>query len=207
MENSNKEELERLDERLAEAEKTEGESEISDALKARANYLTRRGDNVLRLQTALPAYLLTCLSTGPIDRGTKSRTRENSRSRFTDVVLTLTRIGFFFGDHELISAQLREADKYVRSHSAYLFYTSVCPIEAGGDWDQRNRLKVYNGLHLLPIRQFKRGGKLFIDALSTFTATELISYNDFVALTIITNTLTLKRVDLKKKVRRISIVS
>jgi 26S proteasome regulatory subunit N7 len=29
MENSNKEQLERLDERLAEAEKTEGESEIS----------------------------------------------------------------------------------------------------------------------------------------------------------------------------------
>jgi 26S proteasome regulatory complex component, contains PCI domain len=46
MEKTNKEELEKLDERLAEAEKTEGESEISDALKARANYLTRIGDKV-----------------------------------------------------------------------------------------------------------------------------------------------------------------
>jgi 26S proteasome regulatory subunit N7 len=46
MEKANKEELEKLDERLAEAEKTEGESEISDALKARANYLTRIGDKV-----------------------------------------------------------------------------------------------------------------------------------------------------------------
>jgi len=73
-------------------------------------------------------------------------------------------------------------------------------IEEGGDWDRRNRLKVYNGLHLLSIRQFKRGGELFSDALSTFTASELLSYNDFVALTVISNTLTLNRVDLKKKI-------
>lgn len=74
-------------------------------------------------------------------------------------------------------------------------------IDEGGDWDRRNRLKVYNGVHLLSIRQFKRGAELLLDALSTFTATELVSYNDFVALTVIANTLTLKRVDLKKKVR------
>ena len=46
MEKANEEELKRLDERLADAQKTEGESEISDALKARANYLTRIGDKV-----------------------------------------------------------------------------------------------------------------------------------------------------------------
>jgi 26S proteasome subunit RPN7 len=46
MEKENKEELEKLDERLAEAEKTEGESEISDALKAGVNYFTRIGDKV-----------------------------------------------------------------------------------------------------------------------------------------------------------------
>ena len=83
----------------------------------------------------------------------------------------------------------------------------LCPplrhrlIEKGGDWDRRNRLKVYRGLHLLSIRQFKRSGELLLDALSTFTATELISYNDFVASTIIANALTLSRPDLKKKVR------
>lgn len=74
-------------------------------------------------------------------------------------------------------------------------------IDKGGDWDRRNRLKVYKGLHLISIRQFNRGGELFLDSLSTFTATELVSYNDFVALTIIANTLTLKRPDLKAKVR------
>lgn len=39
-----------------------------------------------------------------------------------------------------------------------------------------------------------------LDALSTFTATELISYNEFVTMSVISNTLALKRVDLKKKV-------
>lgn len=74
-------------------------------------------------------------------------------------------------------------------------------IEEGGDWDRRNRLKVYQGLHLLSIRSFQRGGELFNDALSTFTANELIDYNEFVTLCVIVNTLCLKRVDLKKKVR------
>jgi 26S proteasome regulatory subunit N7 len=49
METDNEEQLKKLDERLAEAEKQEGESEISDALKARANHLTRCGDKVFFL--------------------------------------------------------------------------------------------------------------------------------------------------------------
>ncbi|KXN92115.1 26S proteasome non-ATPase regulatory subunit 6 [Leucoagaricus sp. SymC.cos] len=87
-----------------------------------------------------------------------------------DIVLTLLRIGFFFGDHDLINTYVTKAEAL---------------IEEGGDWGRRNRLKKYNSLHLLSIRQFKRGGELLLDALSTFTATELISYHDFVALTVI----------------------
>ena len=73
-------------------------------------------------------------------------------------------------------------------------------VEEGGDWDRRNRLKVYSGLHLLSIRQFKPAAQLFIDALPTFTASELLEYKTFVSLTVIANTLVLKRVELKKKV-------
>lgn len=46
MEAENKTELDALAARLAEAEKIEGETEISDALRARATYLTRIGDRV-----------------------------------------------------------------------------------------------------------------------------------------------------------------
>lgn len=49
-------------------------------------------------------------------------------------------------------------------------------------------------------RQFKRGAELLLDALSTFTASELLHYNEFVSLTVIAGALTLGRVDLKKKV-------
>ncbi|KAG6329909.1 hypothetical protein ID866_9180 [Astraeus odoratus] len=162
MEKANQEELKKLDERLEEAQKTEGESEISDALKARANHLTRIGDKV---DAAVAAQRLALEKTP----GLGSR---------IDITLTLIRIGIFFGDNTLITENLTKAEQL---------------IEEGGDWDRRNRLKVYRGLHAASIRQFKSGGELLLDALSTFTATELISYNDFVALTIIINSLTLKR--------------
>jgi len=168
LEKLNEEELKKLDERLAEAEKTEGESEIADALKARATYLTRIGDK----DRAIAAQELAFEKTAGV--GTK-----------IDIALTLIRIGFFFGDHSIITSNTTRAEEL---------------IEKGGDWDRRNRLKVYQGLHSLSIRQFKRACDLFVDALSTFTATELLSYNDFVSLTMIAGALTLKRPDLKKKI-------
>jgi 26S proteasome regulatory subunit N7 len=95
--------------------------------------------------------------------------------------------------------------------------TGLRLIEKGGDWDRRNRLKVYRGIDLISIRQFKQGiyapcvlpltllnhftaSDLLIDALSTFTATELISYPEFVGLCISSGAVSLGRVDLKKKV-------
>lgn len=46
LEKDSNDELAKLDERLAEAEKTEGESDIADALRARANHFTKIGDKV-----------------------------------------------------------------------------------------------------------------------------------------------------------------
>ncbi len=82
MEKSNADELKRLDERLADAEKTEGESEISDALKARANYLTRIGDKVDFYSISfIPVFII---ELGAIPRSTETRRRENPWSRFQD---------------------------------------------------------------------------------------------------------------------------
>ncbi|TFK63025.1 hypothetical protein BDN72DRAFT_862405 [Pluteus cervinus] len=98
-----------------------------------------------------------------------------------DTGLTIARIGLFFGDYEIIMERHKKGQK------------------DGGDWVRRNRLKVYN---LLSIRRFKLREELFIDGWSTFTATELIIYNDFVVLAVIAGVLALKQVDLKEEIIR-----
>ena len=194
LEKENTAELERLDKVLKEAEETEGESDIADALRAKASYLTRIGEKVganFYASNNPPAHCSYIHYVQEKAREAQQLALEKTAglgSRI-DIVLTLVRIGFFFGDNQLISTNLTKADEFV---------------EKGGDWDRRNRLKVYRGLHLLSIRQFKPASALLIDALSTFTATELLSYNDFVSLTVISGALTLNRVDLKKKVRVLS---
>ena len=75
-------------------------------------------------------------------------------------------------------------------------------VDEGGDWDRRNRLKVYRGVHFLSIRNFKKGAELLLDALPTFTASELIDYDDFVVLCVLAGVFALERKDLKKKVRQ-----
>ncbi len=83
MEKSNAEELQKLDDRLAEAEKQEGESEISDALRARANYLTRIGDKV---RAYPPLYILSrlTLAVGPCCSGAETCFREDAGPGLTD---------------------------------------------------------------------------------------------------------------------------
>lgn len=102
-----------------------------------------------------------------------------------DIRLAMIRVGFFHSDHALISSNIALAQSLV---------------DEGGDWDRRNRLKVYQGLHFLAIRNFKAGGELLLETLSTFTATELIDYEDFAVLCILAGVMTLERKDLKKKV-------
>lgn len=72
--------------------------------------------------------------------------------------------------------------------------------EIGGDWDRRNRLKVYEALYLLAVRDVKGAAGLLLDCVATFTCTELISYTRFMFLTLVTNVITLSRTDLHKKI-------
>ena len=57
-------------------------------------------------------------------------------------------------------------------------------LEEGGDWDRRNRLKVYEGLYAMPVRDFKLSAKLFLNAISTFTSYELMDYVKWVLIPI-----------------------
>lgn len=82
-----------------------------------------------------------------------------------------------------------------------VFVLSLCSlIEEGGDWDRRNRLKVYQGLYCVAIRDFKQAAELFLDTVSTFTSYELMDYKTFVTYTVYVCMIALKRPDLREKV-------
>jgi len=102
-----------------------------------------------------------------------------------DLVFLNIRIGLFFMDHDLIKANIDKA------HTM---------LEEGGDWDRRNRLKVYEGLYSMSIRDFGKCAKLFLDAISTFTSYELMDYVQFVQYTVYISLIALDRQELHKDV-------
>ena len=81
---------------------------------------------------------------------------------------------------------------------SFVFLCSL--IDEGGDWDRRNRLKVYRGLYCMAIRDFKSAANLFLDTVATFTSYELMDYQSFVTYTVFCSMIALDRPDLRLKV-------
>ena len=102
-----------------------------------------------------------------------------------DIVLAIIRIALFFDDKMLVKKNVDRAQQLV---------------ESGGDWDRRNRLKAYQGLHLITIRAHNLAAPLLLDSLSTFTSTELCSYSNLVVYATLAGSVSLRRGDYKKKV-------
>lgn len=71
---------------------------------------------------------------------------------------------------------------------------------SGGDWDRRNRLKVYRALSNLLARDMKESAELLVDCIATFSCNEICSYQDFIVYTILSNLLHLPRPQLKTKI-------
>jgi len=102
-----------------------------------------------------------------------------------DNVFLQIRLGFFFMDNDVITRNLEKANSL---------------IEEGGDWDRRNRLKVYQGYYNMTVRKFKDATDKFLDSISTFTCYELMEYKKFVNYTVLVSIIALKRAELGKKV-------
>ncbi|KAH7019424.1 26S proteasome subunit RPN7-domain-containing protein [Ilyonectria destructans] len=102
-----------------------------------------------------------------------------------DLVLAIIRMGLFYGDKPLVKKHVERAKTLV---------------ETGGDWDRRNRLKAYEGLHLLTLRSHNLAAPLLLDSLSTFTSYELCTYSNLVVYSVLAGSVSLKRVDFKSKV-------
>lgn len=41
--------------------------------------------------------------------------------------------------------------------------------DEGGDWERKNRLKVYEAVYLMATRSFKDAAHLFLDSMATFS--------------------------------------
>lgn len=102
-----------------------------------------------------------------------------------DIVFHNIRLGLFYLDHDLITRNIEKAKSL---------------IEEGGDWDRRNRLKVYQGVYSIAIRDFKSAATFFLDTVSTFTSYELMDYVTFVRYTVYVAIISLPRNELRDKV-------
>jgi 26S proteasome regulatory subunit N7 len=65
---------------------------------------------------------------------------------------------------------------------------TVCKklVDEGADWDKKNKLKIFEGVYCMLIRDLKRAAELFISSVATFTCLELMDYKDFVFYTVVT---------------------
>lgn len=102
-----------------------------------------------------------------------------------DLVFHLIRMGLYYMDHDLVTRNLEKAQTL---------------IDEGGDWDRRNRLKVYRGVYCMSIRDFKKAAGLFLDTVATFTSYELMDYQTFVTYTVLCGMIALERPQLREKV-------
>lgn len=102
-----------------------------------------------------------------------------------DAHLEMARVCSFWGDYKKMKETLEGAAK---------------AIADGGDWDRRNRLKVYQSLSFLLVRDMEAASKLLVEGIATFSCTELCDYPEFITYAIVTNLLYLKRTELKKSI-------
>lgn len=112
---------------------------------------------------------------------------KTTSGQMLDIEFNLMRLGIFWGDVPFL-------DKHVQA--------SHLLVDNGGDWERRNRLKVYEATYLLCIRDFKKASVLLLESISTFTAVELYGYPTFVYYTVICSTNALDRGTVRDKVRK-----
>ncbi|CAE7577529.1 RPN7, partial [Symbiodinium microadriaticum] len=107
-----------------------------------------------------------------------------SSGKKIDATLEKTRVAFFAMDKAKIKMLLGDAKKL---------------IDAGGDWDRRNRLKVYEAYYLVSTREIRKAAEILLECVATFSCVELCSYDEFMSLTVITNIINLPRAQLRAK--------
>jgi 26S proteasome regulatory subunit N7 len=141
---------------------------------------------VVESQLALASYAIRTGSREEVDEYWKQvDVKSLSTGKKIDAYFERARFGFAWEDYTFVKDALNEASRL---------------LEVGGDWDRRNRLKVYSGLYALCARNFTKASQEFLSCVATFTAEELCSYDRFIMYTMLTSIVALDRVPLRQKV-------
>eukprot|EP00913_Durusdinium_trenchii_P027546 g25836.t1 len=129
MKKQNEEEEAKLDEKIKDAKENLGDIEIRDALLAKAGFFNRIGDK----DQAVKGY------EDWLHRFTSYEKTVGVGAKL-DNILTVIRIAFFFEDTTLMKKHIDRAK---------------AELGKGGDWERRNKLKVYEGMYLMISRSWK----------------------------------------------------
>jgi 26S proteasome regulatory subunit N7 len=111
--------------------------------------------------------------------------KKTTTGQKVDIAFSKLRIAFASDDLPLMSKTIERAKEYV---------------EIGGDWERRNRLKVYEAVFFTRTRHFIKAANMFLESIATFTAVELFDYARFIKYAVATSVVALERSTLKAKV-------
>ncbi|CAG2055021.1 unnamed protein product [Timema podura] len=77
------------------------------------------------------------------------------------------------------------------------------PISGGaGDWSSRNKLKAYEGLYSLAIREYDKSARLLLEAVPTYESYELASFEDIVKYALLACMISLPRHELQNNLSK-----
>eukprot|EP01001_Neometanema_parovale_P006112 NODE_2493_length_1407_cov_108.529595_g2371_i0.p1 GENE.NODE_2493_length_1407_cov_108.529595_g2371_i0~~NODE_2493_length_1407_cov_108.529595_g2371_i0.p1 ORF type:complete len:394 (-),score=105.74 NODE_2493_length_1407_cov_108.529595_g2371_i0:152-1333(-) len=106
-------------------------------------------------------------------------------SKRLDLLFQRIRLGYIFNDLIFAKDNINKANEILKTE---------------GDWERRNRLKVYEGMFHIVKRDFNKAATLLLESLATFSSSELMDFKSFIYYTILVTVPTLARPDLKSKV-------
>lgn len=168
MRGENEARLAELEQAISNAEENEGDTEVKDAMIAKAEYLADIGDQE-EAAKAFDAAMEKTAGSGPK----------------MDLVFSMLRLDLALGDWNGYKKQLEKA-------------WDLCA--KGGDWERKNKLKVYEAIYLMATRQCKPAAEMLLNSIATFTATELLTYEMCVFYTVTLAVISLDRPSLMANV-------
>lgn len=109
-------------------------------------------------------------------------------NRRLDAIFALFRIAYFHG------CNVKDMGKAIsKAHEL---------VDKGGDWRSRNKLKAYEAIYCLAVRDYSRAADLFIDCVSTFESYELVDFGTIIQYCVLACALALERHALQAALRR-----